>query len=273
MPESPPLQLSEAVLREAAERVDAVRQRIAKAARRAGRDPESITLVGVAKRQPLERIVGVVRAGVRVLGENFVQEARTIRPLVEAALARPTSGDAPGSHEPDRSAAGERGSEPPLRWRMVGRLQRNKVALAVQLFDAVESVDRLELVAPLARHAAEAGRRLEVLVQVNLGDEPQKGGCRFEDAPALARALAREPALQLAGLMGVPPASEDPEASRAYFRRLREARDGWAGAVPELAGCALSMGMSHDLEVAIEEGATLVRVGTALFGPRLPSPR
>lgn len=156
---------------------------------------------------------------------------------------------------------------------MVGRLQRNKVALAVQLFDAIESVDRLELVAPLARHAAEAGRRLDVLVQVNLGDEPQKGGCRFEDAPALARALTSQPSLRLCGLMGVPPAAEDPEASRACFRRLREAGEDWSRVVPELAGCDLSMGMSHDLEVAVEEGATLVRVGTALFGPRIETPR
>lgn len=250
MSEGPSFEPTETALREAEARVEAVRARIAAAAKRVGRDPATITLVGVAKRQPLERIVAAVRAGVRVLGENFVQEAREIRPRVEAALATPGAG------------------EPVLQWRMVGRLQRNKVALAVRLFDAIESVDRLELVAPLARHAAEAGRRLDVLVQVNLGDEPQKGGCRFEDAPALARALAEVPSLRLCGLMGVPPAAEDPEASRPWFRRLREARDAWARSVPALAGCALSMGMSHDLEVAVEEGATLVRVGTALFGPR-----
>lgn len=268
MPESRSCEPAEVMLDEARARVAAVRGRIAAAARRAGRDPAAITLVGVAKRQPLERILAVVRAGVRVLGENFVQEAREIRPRVEAALAA-TPVARSGAERSGSAAA----APPALEWRMVGRLQRNKVALAVQLFDAIESVDRLELVAPLARHAAEAGRRLDVLVQVNLGDEPQKGGCRFEDAPALARALTSQPSLRLCGLMGVPPAAEDPEASRACFRRLREAGEDWSRVVPELAGCDLSMGMSHDLEVAVEEGATLVRVGTALFGPRIETPR
>ena len=238
---------------EARERLAAVEARLAAAATRAGRSPGEITLVGVAKRQSLERIVATVEAGLRVLGENFVQEAREIREGLERALAGV-----------DESPV------PTLQWRMVGRLQRNKLALAVRLFDAIESVDRIELVEPLARHAREAGRVVDVLIQVNVGDEPQKGGVAFADAPALARAIGAAPSLRLRGFMAVPPASGDPEHARPHFRRLREWRDAWAATAPDLAPAArdLSMGMSNDFEVAVEEGATLVRVGTALFGPR-----
>ena len=237
---------------DARQRLAAIHARIESAALRAGRDPGEITLVGVAKRQPLDRILATVEAGLHVLGENFVQEAREIRDRIEAELARAAPQPAPE-----------------LRWRMVGRLQRNKLALAVRLFDVIESVDRIELVAPLAKHAAEAGRVLDVLVQLNVGDEPQKGGVSFADAPALAQAIGACPSLRLCGWMAVPPAGEDPEASRPYFRRLRSWRDEWARQAPDMAKADLSMGMSNDFEVAVEEGATLVRVGTALFGPRI----
>lgn len=240
------------LLDDARERLAAVEARIARAAGRAGRDSREITLVGVAKRQPLERIVATVEAGLRVLGENFVQEARDTRDRLASELGR--AGGLPA---------------PALEWRMVGRLQRNKLALAVRVFDVIESVDRIELIAPLARLAAEADRILDVLIQINVGEEPQKGGASFEDAPALARAIAGEPALRLRGFMAVPPASEDPEASRAHFRRLRTWRDAWAAGETGSTATELSMGMSNDFEVAIEEGATLVRVGTALFGPRI----
>ncbi len=245
--------LSDELREDASRRYGEVSARIARAARQAGRDPGAITLVGVAKRQPFDRILATLEAGLRVLGENFVQEARAMRTRLEAELA---------AREHALPA-------PALQWRMVGGLQRNKLAEAVRLFDAIESVDRPELVAPLAKHAEEAGRVLDLLVQINVGDEPQKGGCRFGAAPALLQRIAGEPWLRLCGLMAVPPASDDPEASRAYFRRLRAARDEWAREVPALASGDLSMGMSHDFEVAVEEGATLVRVGTALFGPRI----
>ena len=248
-----PIPLSDALRDDAARRYREVRARIERAARRAGRDPGAITLVGVAKRQPLDRILATLEAGLRVLGENFVQEARETRDRLEAELAAREHA-LPG---------------PPLEWRMVGRLQRNKLAEAVRLFDAIESVDRAELVAPLAKHARDGGRMLDLLVQINVGDEPQKGGCGFDAAPAILQQIATEPSLQLRGLMAVPPASEDPETSRPYFQRLRAARDEWAREIPTLANGDLSIGMSHDFEVAIEEGATLVRVGTALFGPRI----
>jgi len=240
---------------DARRRLASVRERIARAAERVGRDPGEITLVGVAKRQSLERVRATVAAGLRVLGENFVQDAREMR----ERLAGEQDGE--GSQ-----------SSVELVWRMVGRLQRNKLALAVRIFDVIESVDRIELVAPLAKHAADANRVLDVLVQINVGDEAQKGGARFDDAPELARAIAAQPSLRMCGWMAVPPAGEDPEASRPHFRRLRAFRDAWSEQDPGLARGDLSMGMSNDFEVAVEEGATLVRVGTALFGPRIDLP-
>lgn len=262
--------ISDALRRDARERLVRIHERIARAAVRNGRSATDVTLVGVAKRQPIERIFAVIEAGLSVLGENFVQEARDVRPRIEAALAaRSAPPKCAARDATDQSALpAVEPRAPGLTWRMVGRLQRNKLAQAVALFDAIDSVDRLELVAPLARHAGAAGRVIEVLVQVNVGDEPQKGGCAIEAGLELARAVADEPALRLCGLMTVPPATDDPEAARPYFRMLREMRDRWAQVVPALAGGALSMGMSSDFEVAIEEGATLVRVGTALFGER-----
>lgn len=257
--------LDEATRREAAERLATVRGRIAGAAARAGRDPSSVTLVGVAKRQPLERVLAAIDAGVRVLGQSYIQEARDVRPRIESALAG-GAGVGPGE----------------LRWHMVGRLQRNKAGLAARLFDVVESVDRPELVDTLARRAEAEGRRLDVLIQVSLCGEPQKGGCEPDAVAALAARIAAAEALRFTGLMTVPAASADPEAARPAFRRLRALRDALApaddcarrdgGAQDGDAPLALSMGMSGDLEVAIEEGATLVRVGTALFGEREAPP-
>ena len=245
---------SETACAAARERLAAVEQRIAAAARRAGRDPAEVTLVGVAKKQPLERTLAAIAAGLRVLGQSYVQEAREVRPAVEAALAR----------DPETANLD-------LEWRLVGRLQRNKATLAARLFDAIESVDRPKLVDSLARRAETEGRRLDVLIQTSLCGEPQKGGCEPGELPALARQVLACPGLRLQGLMTVPAASSDPEASRPVFRRLRALRGELAAIDPALASCALSMGMSGDFEVAIEEGATLVRVGTALFGERPPA--
>lgn len=224
-----------------------LRERIAAAARRAGRDPSDVTLVGVTKRVPAERVAEALRAGLAVLGESYVQEARVKAEALAALLG-------PGGPRP--------------RWRLIGRLQRNKARDAVALFDAVETLDREDLAAELERRAAAAGRSLEVLLQVNLSEEPQKGGVAAEGLPALLSACAGLAHLHVAGLMTVPAASPDPEDSRPVFARLRALaatlRDTpGGGALREL-----SMGMSADFEVAIEEGATLVRVGTALFGPR-----
>jgi pyridoxal phosphate enzyme (YggS family) len=231
-----------------ADRLAAVRARIARAARRAGRDPAEVTLVGVAKRQPAERVVAAVAAGLGDVAENFAQELRDKAPEVEARLRAD-------------------GLAPP-RWHFVGRLQRNKVRWVVPQVVCVQSVDRASLARALDRHAAEAGRRLDVLLQVDLSGEPGKGGVPPAEAPALLAATAGLASLRVAGLMAIPAPAEDPEAMRPAFARLRELRD-TLGREPGGGGLrTLSMGMSADFEVAIEEGATLVRVGTAIFGPR-----
>jgi hypothetical protein len=234
------------VLPDLAARLAAVQGRIARAAARAGRRPEEVTLVGVSKRQPAEAVAALVAAGLSHCGESFVQEAREKIPGVAALL----------------------GGAPAPRWHLVGRLQRNKARLAAGLFDVIESVDRVELALALEGAAATAGRTLEVLLQVNVSGEAQKGGAWPEALPALARELAGYGHLQLTGLMTVPRATDDPEQARPAFARLRELRDDLCRTVSGLTLPVLSMGMSADFEVAIEEGATLVRVGTALFGPR-----
>jgi PLP dependent protein len=231
-----------------AARLAEVNARIARAAARAGRSKDDVTLVGVCKRQPAEAVAELAAAGLAHCAENFVQEARDKLPSVADRLA-------------------ELGRTPP-RWHLIGRLQSNKAKLAAALFDVIEVVDRAELARALDAHAAAAGRTLEVLLQVNVSGEAQKGGAPPEVLSALARAVAALPSLRLTGLMAIPAATDDPEAARPAFARLRELRDGLCAREPGLTLPALSMGMSADFEVAIEEGATIVRVGTALFGAR-----
>jgi pyridoxal phosphate enzyme (YggS family) len=229
-------------------RLAAVQQRIAQAAARAGRAPGEITLVGVSKRKPAEEVVAAVRAGLRAVGESYVQEAL---PKIEAVRARL---EAEGVALP--------------RFHFVGRLQRNKARHAVPLFDVIEALDSEELGAELERRAARAGRTLEALIQVNLSGEPQKGGLRPGAVPALLQAAAGWDHLRVSGLMTIPAASPDPETSRPVFAKLRELAQALRPAPGGSGLRELSMGMSADFEIAIEEGATLVRVGTALFGPR-----
>jgi pyridoxal phosphate enzyme (YggS family) len=230
-----------------AARLAALRARAAAAAARAGRAPGEVTLIGVAKRQPAELVVAAVAAGLCDVGENFVQEARDKIPAVREALAA-------------------RGVAAP-RFHLVGRLQSNKARVAAPLFDCVQSVDRADLARELARRAEAAGRTLAALVQVNLSGEPQKGGVAPSDLPALLDACAELPALAVRGLMTVPEDGAEEALLRRRFAALRELRDtavrAGHGGVREL-----SMGMSGDFEVAIEEGATWVRIGTALFGAR-----
>jgi len=223
-----------------------VRERIAAAAHRVGREPEAITLVGVSKRIALPRVVAAVEAGLEHLGENYVQAARRVIPALAAAVA-------PGT---------------PLHWHMIGHLQRNKARDAVQLFQVVETVDRLALARELARRAAANGTCLQVLLQANLSGEAQKSGVAPAALGDLLAACAGLEALEVVGLMTIPALSHDPEATRPVFARLRELRDELRQR-PEGAGLRhLSMGMSADFEIAVEEGATIVRVGTAIFGAR-----
>ena len=224
----------------------ALRERVGEAAARAGRSPDEVTLLGVAKGTPTSRVLAAVRAGLRDVGENYVQEAAARRGDLDRQLA-------------------ESGAAPP-RWHFIGRLQRNKARAVAQLFDAVHTLDRRELGDALERHAADAGRMLDALIQVNTSGEAHKGGAPPEATAGLLAASAAWPHLRIRGLMAIPAASDDPEQTRPAFAMLRALRDSLRGAHPALV--ELSMGMSGDFEVAIEEGATIIRVGTALFGPR-----
>jgi pyridoxal phosphate enzyme (YggS family) len=215
--------------------LEQVRERIARAAARAGRAPDDVLLVAVSKTVDLPRIRAALAAGVPALGENRVQEARE-------------KIDALGH---------------PVPWHLVGSLQTNKAREAARLFDWIHSVDRAELARELDRRARALGRTVAALVQVNLGDEPQKGGAPPDDVKRLLDAVGGLTHVKLRGLMCIPPAAAVAEDARGWFRRLRALRD-------ETGLQHLSMGMSGDFEVAIEEGATMVRVGTAVFGPRSP---
>jgi pyridoxal phosphate enzyme (YggS family) len=215
--------------------LEGVHERVARACERAGRKPDGVLLIAVSKTVEIERIGLAVAAGVAALGENRVQEAKE----KVAALGRPVP------------------------WHLIGSLQTNKARDAAQLFDWIHSVDREELARELDRRAHQSGRSVKVLVQVNVGEEPQKGGVQPSELKSLLDAMVGLRNLNVRGLMCIPPAVETAEASRPWFKRLRDLRDA-AG----LEHC--SMGMSGDFEVAIEEGATMVRVGTAIFGPRAP---
>jgi pyridoxal phosphate enzyme (YggS family) len=208
-----------------------VQDAVARACARAGRSPDHVLLIAVSKTMEAERIRLAIEAGVAALGENRVQEAKE----KIAALGHPVP------------------------WHLIGSLQTNKARDAARLFDWIHSVDRIELARELSHRAGD--RVLNVLLQVNLGDEPQKGGVAPEEVKRLAESVAGLPGLRVRGLMAIPPVAESPERTRPHFRRLRELRD-------ELGFEHCSMGMSADYEVAIEEGATMVRVGTAIFGPR-----
>ena len=219
-----------------ADRLRRVADRVRAAEARAGRPEGSVTLCAVSKTFPAEAVAEAVAAGVTDIGENRVQEAAAKRPEAEALGAR-------------------------ARWHLIGHLQSNKARRAVELFDVIETVDGVALAERLDRHAGELGRRPDLLVQVDLGHEPTKTGAVEGDLPAIVEFLKSAEHARLAGLMTIPPYFEDPDRTRPFFRRLRELGERFG-----LAG--LSMGMSHDFEVAVEEGATIVRVGTAIFGSR-----
>jgi PLP dependent protein len=225
-----------------ADRLAGIRARIERAARSAGRDPASVTLVAVSKTFPLSSVREAYAAGQRIFGENRVQEAL------------------------DKIAASP---DLPIQWHLLGHLQSNKVKKAAPVFATIQSVDSVELLRKLDVAASESGRTLEVLLQVDLAGESTKFGVAPADIQPLFDAAANCHAAQLAGLMTLPPAPDKPEDARPWFRQLRELRDGWLDAgVPASMLRELSMGMSGDFEVAVEEGATLVRVGTAIFGER-----
>ena len=228
------------------ERVNVIRRRIAEACHRCGRDPGEITLLGASKSQPLERMQEAWSAGVRVFGENRVQEALAKMPNL------------PGE----------------IDWHLIGPLQTNKVKKVVPRFSTVHSIDRIKLARALDKEARKSDRRIDGLLEVNLGAEESKHGFLPDELPGVVEELTSLQAVRWIGLMAIPPFESELEAMRPWFQRLRQLRDelcpvlGWEGGP----GC-LSMGMSLDFEVAIEEGATHVRIGTELFGPREARPR
>ncbi len=227
------------------ENIAEIRERIERAARRAGRPVDDVSLMAVTKTHPAERIREAYQAGLRLFGENRVQEftgkADALRDLEDAE------------------------------WHMIGHLQTNKAGKSIELFSAIDSVDSVKLAEKLDAAARKLGKQLAVLIEINVGGEAAKSGVA-PDAKELEDLLLAAPrfeALRFTGLMTVPPYTEDPEGVRPYFRKLRELRDSIAGRkLPGIGMDVLSMGMSHDFEVAIEEGSTCVRVGTAIFGER-----
>ena len=222
-----------------AENLESVQGRIAAACAKAGRTVESVRLLAVSKTHGPEAVREAAACGQALFAENRVQEAAAKIP------------ECPGR----------------LQWHLIGHLQSNKTAAAARLFDWVHSVDSAKLLEALDREAGEAGRTLQVLVQVNVSGERSKSGLAPEAVPEVLALGNRLRNVQVCGLMTIPPLAEDPEKARPFFRKLRELRDGWAAELgmdlPEL-----SMGMTHDMAVAIEEGATFVRVGTGIFGAR-----
>ncbi|NDE02152.1 MAG: YggS family pyridoxal phosphate-dependent enzyme [Gammaproteobacteria bacterium] len=234
--------MSETAQGAAAKRLSAVLERMAGAARRAGRDPAELTLVAVSKTRPPADLQTLIDCGQQHFGENYLQEAL---PKI-------------GALQPHR-----------LTWHFIGQLQSNKTAPVAEYFDWVHTVDRLKLVQRLAAQRPFHAPPLNVCVQVKLGDEPGKGGATVGDLPALLEAVARQPQLRLRGLMTLPPAESAEADQRRWFAALREVFQQMQRQHPAMD--TLSMGMSGDLEAAILEGATMIRIGTALFGERLQS--
>lgn len=234
--------------RELRDNVERVRARIAAAAERAGRDPSEIELVAVTKTVPAHRVRAAWELGLMDFGENRVQEAVEKIPLAfpeEAETERPRP-----------------------RWHMIGHLQRNKVKYVIPLFDLIHSVDSVRLAKEIDKRAGAAGRVMPVLLEVNVAGEASKFGFGPEAVAGVVPKIARLEHVEIQGLMTVAPLADDPEEARPWFRRLRQLRDELADQFSEIDWRHLSMGMTDDYAVAVEEGATLVRIGRAIFGER-----
>ena len=215
--------------------------RISEAALKAGRNPQEIKLLAAGKSQSVETVQAAITAGVRLIGENYVQEAESKRQVISEAVE----------------------------WHMIGHLQRNKVKEALNTFDLIQSLDSVALAIELDKEGRKSGKTVRTLIEINLGDEQSKSGIGQDKVEELVKRVSELAHLQVDGLMAVPPFKENPEESRPYFCALRELQvelQGWK--IPNGGFNELSMGMTHDYPIAIEEGATIVRIGTALFGPR-----
>jgi pyridoxal phosphate enzyme (YggS family) len=221
--------------------------RIKEAEKRASRSEGAVTLIAVSKTKSFDQIASSLRMGVSNFGENYVQEAT--KKIERMKILNPLS---------------------EVKWHLIGALQTNKSKFVVGKFETIQSVDRIELAQALNKRAVEAGVIQNILMQIKLGDEPTKAGVDPNDAPTLIEKIAALKNLRLEGLMSLPPVDAEAESSRKYFAQLFELKEKWTELVDETQGSfsQLSMGTSHDFEIAIEEGATMVRVGTALFGAR-----
>lgn len=223
--------------------LDRVTARIAAAANRVGRSPNAVRLVVVGKTQPVDLIADTITAGATIIGENYIQEART-------------KFDALSHHR--------------VQWHFIGHLQSNKAKYAIRMFDLIHTVDTMKLAVEIDNQAGKAGKVQQVLLQVNISGETSKSGVTPEGAVTLAKEMSPLKHLRIQGLMTMPPFFDAPEEARPYFAALRGLRDQIASkGIANVVMTELSMGMTGDFEVAIEEGATMVRIGTALFGERL----
>ncbi len=222
-------------------RLKEIHDRIAQAAFRVGRNPSEIQVVAAAKTADSEKVAEALEAGVEILGENYVQEAQRMQGCIDQ----------------------------PAKWHLIGRLQSNKAKQAVRLFNVIETVDREKILKDLQHYAAQENKKLDLLIQVNLAGETSKSGAEPQQVLSIIRAAAACENLRCIGLMTLPPFFDDPEGARPYFAELRRLKDKLQADVPTgVVLKDLSMGMSGDFEVAVEEGATWVRIGTALFGAR-----
>ena len=214
--------------------------RISEAAQRAGRNPREIKLLAAAKSQSVELVQAAIAAGVRLIGENYVQEAESKRQVISDTVE----------------------------WHMIGHLQRNKVKAALNTFELIQSLDSMALALELDKEGRRNGKTVSTLIEVNLGDEASKSGIGQDEVAELLKRVGDLSHVRVEGFMAVPPFKEKPEEIRPYFRALKDLQVELQRLVPNVSLNQLSMGMTHDYPVAIEEGATIVRIGTALFGPR-----
>jgi len=224
------------------QQLEKIKERIRQSAERCGRNPETVRLVAVSKTVPADRVREAVASGVLLLGENYIQEAQ------------------------DKIS---RLSDCPVSWHFIGHLQTNKAKYAVKLFDMIHTVDSFKLAAELDKQARKIAKIQDILIQVNIGEEASKSGASADEIQKLVKEISQLKNLSVKGLMTIPPFYDEPEKVRPYFSALRELRDRIkAAGIANIAMNELSMGMTGDFEAAIEEGATLVRIGTAIFGKR-----
>jgi len=227
------------------EKLEEIRARIRTSAQRVGRDPAHVKILAVSKKKPAEMVKDLFNCGQRAFGENYVQEA--VAKIQDLSQLRKE-----------------------ISWHFIGHLQRNKAKIAAEYFDCIETVDTIRLARTLDRHARDLGKKLDCLIQVNIGRDPAKSGIAPEELADLLEQVKELPSLRLKGLMTIHPWSSSRQEAKKWFARLRQLRDKVIsqGVVPKHMLEELSMGMSGDFEEAVEEGATIVRIGTALFGPR-----